>query len=211
MSFLFGGKQKTPAELMKEYKRNVDKSVREIERERTKLQSQEKKIILDIKKAAKEGQMAVVKTMAKDLVRTRGQVTKFYGMKCQMQAVGLRLQTIKSTQAMTDAMKGAAKAMKGMNAKVNPMAMQKILSEFEKQSEIMDDKQEMMDDCIDDAFEGDDEEAQVDEVVGQVLAEIGIDLNEQIAAPQAGGVAKAQVAEADLDNDLEERLKNLKS
>ena len=75
MSFLFGGKKKTPQgmrrshvslttcsltstpELMREYKRNVDKSVREIEREKTKLQTQEKKIINDIRKAAKEGQM----------------------------------------------------------------------------------------------------------------------------------------------------------
>jgi hypothetical protein len=30
-----------------------------------------------------------------------------------------------------------------MNAKVNPVAMQKILMEFEKQSEIMDTKQEV--------------------------------------------------------------------
>jgi len=74
MSFLFGGKKKTPEELMREYKRSIDKSVREIERERTKLQTQEKKIITDIKKAAKEGQMGPVKIMAKDLVRTRGQV-----------------------------------------------------------------------------------------------------------------------------------------
>eukprot|EP00960_Hanusia_phi_P054359 762631-Hanusia_phi.AAC.3 len=184
MSFLFGGKKKTPQELMREYKRNVEKSVREIEREKTKLQTQEKKIINDIRKAAKEGQMGPVRVMAKDLVRTRAQITKFYQMKCQMQAVGLRLQTIKSTQAMTEAMKGAAKAMKGMNAKVNPIAMQRILFEFEKQSEIMDSKQvgrassvmflftpcakEMMDDAIDDAFEADDEESQVDEVIGQV-------------------------------------------
>ena len=93
-----------------EYKRNVDRSVREIEREKNKLQTQEKKIIVDIKKATKDGQMPVVKVMAKDLVRTRQQITKFYGMKSQMQSVGLRLQTIKSTQAMTEAMKGAAKA-----------------------------------------------------------------------------------------------------
>lgn len=210
MSFLFGGKQKTPDELMKEYKRNVDRSVREIERERVNLQKQETKIVSDIKKAAKDGQMNVVKIMAKDLVRTKTQVSKFYQMKCQMQAVGLRLQTIKSTQAMTEAMKGAAKAMKGMNAKVNPMAMQKILQEFEKQSGIMDEKQEMMDDCIDDAMGADDEEAQVDEVVNQVLAEIGIELNDKIKAPVAGSVAKEKVSE-DLDNHLEERLKNLKS
>eukprot|EP00802_Teleaulax_amphioxeia_P024596 Tamp_25315.p1 GENE.Tamp_25315~~Tamp_25315.p1 ORF type:complete len:295 (+),score=83.33 Tamp_25315:100-885(+) len=210
MSFLFGGKQKTPAELMKEYKRNIDRSVREIEREKTKLQQQEKKIIVEIKKMAKDGQMAVVKTMAKDLVRTRAQVTKFYQMKCQMQAVGLKLQTIKSTQSMTEAMKGATKAMKGMNAKVNAPAMAKILKEFEKESSIMDDKQEMMDETIDEAFEADDEETQIEEVVGQVLAEIGIDLNGELCAPSAGGAATAKVGEADLDDELDARLRALK-
>jgi len=83
--------------------------------------------------------------MAKDLVRTRSQVTKFYQMKCQMQAVGLRLQTIKSTQAMTDAMKGASRAMKSMNAQVDAASMAKILKDFEQESALMDDKQEMMD------------------------------------------------------------------
>mmetsp|Transcript_28446 Transcript_28446/g.58190 ORF Transcript_28446/g.58190 Transcript_28446/m.58190 type:complete len:213 (+) Transcript_28446:177-815(+) len=211
MSFLFGGKSKTPAEMMREYKRNVDRSVREIEREKTKLQAQEKKIIVDIKKAAKEGQMNVAKIMAKDIVRTRQQITKFYQMKTQMQAVGLRLQTIKSTQAMTEAMKGAAKAMRAMNAQVKPVAMQRILMEFEKQSQLMEDKQEMMDDVMDDAFEAEGEEGQIEEVVGQVLAEIGIDFSEGMAAaPGAAPVAAGAAAEADVDADLEERLKNLK-
>uniref|UniRef100_A0A6T8P7B5 Uncharacterized protein n=1 Tax=Hemiselmis andersenii TaxID=464988 RepID=A0A6T8P7B5_HEMAN len=211
MSFLFGGKKKTPEELMREYKRSIDKSVREIERERTKLQTQEKKIITDIKKAAKEGQMGPVKIMAKDLVRTRGQITKFYSMKCQMQAVGLRLQSIKSTQAMTDAMKGAARAMKSMNSAVDVKSMAKILGEFEKESALMDDKQEMMDDAIDDAFEAEDEEGAINDVVGQVLAEIGIDLGGQmVGAPGAQPVAAAATAEAEGELSLEERLKNLK-
>jgi hypothetical protein len=62
-----------------------------------------------------------------------------------MQAVGLRLQTIKSTQAMTDAMKGASRAMKSMNAQVDAASMAKILKDFEQESALMDDKQEMMD------------------------------------------------------------------
>lgn len=35
----------------------IDKSIREIERERQGLQNQEKKLIVDIKKTAKQGQM----------------------------------------------------------------------------------------------------------------------------------------------------------
>ncbi|KAI9072047.1 hypothetical protein K1719_045986 [Acacia pycnantha] len=56
MCFIFG-KTKTPAELLRENKRMLDKSIREIERERQGLQSQEKKLILEIKKSAKLGKM----------------------------------------------------------------------------------------------------------------------------------------------------------
>lgn len=47
--------------------------------------------------------------MAKDLVRTRRYISKFYSMKTQLQAVSLRLQTLRSNQQMAEAMKGATK------------------------------------------------------------------------------------------------------
>ena len=50
-----------------------------------------------------------VKVMAKSLVRNRHAVTKMYGLKSQLQAVSLRMATLKSTQAMADAMRGATK------------------------------------------------------------------------------------------------------
>ena len=45
------------AELLRENKRMIEKSIREIERERQGLQTQEKKLIVEIKKNAKQGQM----------------------------------------------------------------------------------------------------------------------------------------------------------
>ena len=44
---------------MKEYKRGIDKSVREMDREVGRLQNQEKKLIVEMKKCAKEGQQMV--------------------------------------------------------------------------------------------------------------------------------------------------------
>jgi septal ring factor EnvC (AmiA/AmiB activator) len=89
--FLFG-KRKTPAEMLKQHQRALAKAQRELDREREKLERQEKKLIADIKKSAKENQMGACKVMAKDLVRTRRNVQKFYQMKTQLQAVGLRIQ-----------------------------------------------------------------------------------------------------------------------
>ena len=49
------------------------------------------------------------KVMARDLVRTRRNIHKFYQMSTQLQAVALRMQTLRSTQQMGDAMRGATK------------------------------------------------------------------------------------------------------
>ena len=47
--------------------------------------------------------------MAKDLVRTRANIQKFYRMRSQLQAVSLRIQTVKSTAAMANAMAGVTR------------------------------------------------------------------------------------------------------
>lgn len=49
------------------------------------------------------------KVMAKDLVRTKRYVQKFYQMRTQLQAVGLRIQTLRSNQQMAEAMRGATR------------------------------------------------------------------------------------------------------
>jgi len=56
--------------------------------------------------------------MAKDLVRTRRYVKKFILMRANIQAVALKIQTLKSNDAMAQAMKGVTKAMTTMNKQV---------------------------------------------------------------------------------------------
>lgn len=86
------GKRMTPAERLRKHQRALEKTQRELDRERTKLENQEKKLVQDIKKNAKNGQMGAVKVQAKDLVRTRRYIQKFYQMRTQLQAISLRIQ-----------------------------------------------------------------------------------------------------------------------
>merc|ERR1712173_101370 len=182
-------KRKTPAELIRENKRMIDRAIREMDRERVKMEQQEKKVIADIKKTAKTGQMDAVRVMAKDLVRTRQHIKKFMLMRANMQAVSLKMTTMKS---------------------------QKIMAEFQKQSEMMEMKGEMMDDAIDDAMDDGETEEDTDMLVGQILGELGIEMaNELNKIPETGTtVPQTQVpanTEQTLgDDDIEARLMNLK-
>lgn len=58
--------------------------------------------------------------MAKDLVRTRRYIKKFILMKANIQAVSLKIQTLRSNNAMAQAMKGVTRAMQTMNKQVSP-------------------------------------------------------------------------------------------
>ncbi len=68
MEWLFG-RRMTPDEMLRKNQRALNKAMRELDRERTKMEQQEKKIIMDIKKMAKAGQMDAVKIMAKVSVK----------------------------------------------------------------------------------------------------------------------------------------------
>ena len=57
--------------------------------------------------------------MAKDIVRTRRYIKKFILMRANIQAVSLKIQTLKSNDAMAQAMKGVTKAMATMNKQVS--------------------------------------------------------------------------------------------
>merc|ERR1740124_424578 len=163
---------------------------------------------------AKQGEMSAVKVMAKDLVRTRRYVKKFIMMKANIQAVSLKITTLKSQGAMANAMKGVTKAMGGMNKQMNMPQMQKIMMDFEKEADTMDMKEEMMNDVMDDVMGAEEDEEESDQLVNQVLDELGLSLGEELGAvPLAtgsvGGKEKAS-AKQNADDELQARLDNLR-
>lgn len=94
----------------------------------------------------------------------------------------LSFQTYRTNEQMMQAMKGATVALGSMNKSMNLPQLQRIAMEFERENDIMDQRQEMMDDAIDDAMDvGVEEEG--DEVVEQVLEEIGVDLSQSVSCP----------------------------
>ncbi|KAI8966806.1 Snf7-domain-containing protein [Daldinia sp. FL1419] len=218
------GKRMTPAERLRKNQRMIDKAIRELDQVRVKLEKQEKTLVGQIKQSAQKGQMGAAKIQAKDLVRTRRYIEKFYGMRSQLQKISLRLQTHRTNEQMMQAMKGATVALGSMNRSMNLPALQRIAMEFERETAIMDERQEMMDDAIDDAMDvGIEEEG--DEVVEQVLEEIGVDLNQAFGETPTGlqseKVPESRIAQAvgggpssgggdPGDDDLQARLDSLR-
>lgn len=82
---------------------------------------------------------------------------------------------------MMQSMKGATMLLGSMNRQMNLPALQRIAMEFERENEIMDERQEMMDDAIDEATGLEDEE-EGEEIVKEILDEIGVDLSQAVSS-----------------------------
>merc|ERR1712173_132791 len=108
------------------------------------------------------------------------------------------------------------KPMGRMNSSMNLPQIQKIMMEFEKQSQMMEMKGEMMDDAMDDAMDDGETEEETEKIVGQILGELGIEIAGQLSQiPETGNsvpqVAAPQETQPTIgDDDIEARLANLK-
>ncbi len=187
--------KKTPKELARENKRIVDRAVRQIDRERTKLQTNEQKLLQEIKMLAKKNQHNPARALSKDLIRTRNQISQYYIMTSQLKAISMKLSTAEINASMVDALKGVNTVMEKVNASMDVHAIQECLKEFAKNSEKMEMQQEMMSDAIDANMDNADDLDAADKVYSQICDEIGVELAEEndVLKAKVPGVGEKQV------------------
>eukprot|EP00178_Gracilaria_changii_P000077 TRINITY_DN1006_c0_g1_i1.p2 TRINITY_DN1006_c0_g1~~TRINITY_DN1006_c0_g1_i1.p2 ORF type:complete len:302 (-),score=61.28 TRINITY_DN1006_c0_g1_i1:1651-2556(-) len=223
MTWLFGKKEpiapppppapapETLAQQIKRNQRSIDKACRELERERLKMETQEQRLKVQIKKTAKEGQLDAARILARDLVRTRAHITRMYQMRTQLQSVSMQLTSMRTNESMASAMGNVVKIMSRINQTMNLPAMQNVMMQFEMEHGKMEMTQEMIDDAMGDVLSGADEEAQTDDVINQVLDELGLEQDSKLGAVASAHGAPSQMnAEGLGDSALEARMENLR-
>nr|GMD15537.1 vacuolar protein sorting-associated protein 2 homolog 3-like [Ipomoea batatas] len=205
-------KKPSPKEVLRDSKREMTHATRGIEKEISALQSEEKKLVAEIKRTAKSGNEAATKILARQLVRLRQQIANLQGSRAQMRGIATHTQAIHAQTSVAAGMKGATKAMTAMNKQMAPAKQAKVIQDFQKQSAQMDMITEMMSDAIDDALDDDEAEEETDELTNQVLDEIGVDVASQLSAAPKGKIAGKKVEESSSGmNELEKRLAALRN
>lgn len=95
--------------------------------------------------------------------------------------------TVRSNEQMMQSMKGATMLLGGMNRQMNIPALQRIAMEFERENEVMDTRQELMDDAIDEATGMEGEEEEGEDIMKEIFDELGVDLNQAVCLPSIIG------------------------
>uniref|UniRef100_A0A8C0HC90 Charged multivesicular body protein 2B n=1 Tax=Chelonoidis abingdonii TaxID=106734 RepID=A0A8C0HC90_CHEAB len=169
--------------VIKEQNRELRGTQRTITRDRAALEKQEKQLELEIKKMAKTGNKEACKVLAKQLVQLRKQKTRTYA------------------------------TMQSVNKKMDPQKTLQTMQNFQKENMKMEMTEEMINDTLDDIFEGSDEEEESQDIVNQVLDEIGIEISGKMAkAPSAArGLPSASASKTTTisDEEIERQLKAL--
>merc|ERR1712123_298766 len=133
------------------------------------------KIEAEIKKAAKMGNKEACKILAKQLVQLRKQKTRSYQASAQISSIGSKQKIMHANQKMAESMGKTATTMAKMNKQMDPQKMVKTLAQFERENMKMEGMEEMMDDAMDSAFAEDGDEEEADNIMNQVLSEIGVE------------------------------------
>ncbi|WCJ38297.1 vacuolar protein sorting-associated protein 2.3 [Euphorbia peplus] len=206
-------KKPNPREALRESKREMQNATRGIEKEIGSLQSEEKKLVAEIKRTAKTGNEGATKILARQLIRLRQQIATLQGSRAQMRGIATHTQAMHAQSSVAVGLKGATKAMASMNKQMDPAKQAQVMREFQKQSAQMDMATEMMSDAIDDALDDDEAEEETDELTNQVLDEIGVDVASQLSTAPKGKIAgknKQDASSSGID-ELEQRLAALRN
>jgi hypothetical protein len=145
------------------------------------------------------------------LVQVREQRSKLQSTKAQVGAMGMHATVAAAQMSAVTAIGSVAEGMKTANAAMDIKTTTKIMAQFQKETEAMAVKEEMMDDVLADVFDSEDVEEEADQVTAQVLAELGVELDAQMVGLTAPNkkLTEAEEAEVDLLPDLKARLNAL--
>lgn len=202
MSIFFGGKMAAPPNPVRAMGKEVRLAIRRMEREEAQARQQESVLLATIKKLASHGKVDACQGRAKELIRLRSHSKVLSQMRSQLTGLGQKLSVAESTSTIHDTLARTGKLLAGLNKTLAPKEIQRVLLDFQRQNTVFSDTQEILAETLEEAFEGEDEESNVDAAVCMVFQEIGLQ-----AIPS---VMRAPTMVAADDLDLERRLQLLR-
>ncbi|ENN76901.1 hypothetical protein HUJ04_007332 [Dendroctonus ponderosae] len=211
MSFLNFWSKPDPKEEQRETDKALRKVNRDLERDRLKLEREEKKLEQEIKKLAKAGDQEGCRILAKQLVQMRKQKTRSYAASSKVTGVQFQNKAMGANMKLAESMGVAGKTMADMNSLMKPEQLAATVNAFTKENMKMEMTDEMINDTLDDMLTESGDEEESDNIVTQVLDEIGIEMSGKMSGaplPETGKIG--QKSKGLSDEDIEAQLAKLK-
>lgn len=171
----FGQKKVDPIDQAKNWKRQIEREARKLDRDIANLQRAEKKAMIEAKKLAKTGQERSARLLAREIVNTRKAIDRMYTSKAQMGSVAFSLQHSIAMIKLQGVISKSNEVMTAMNALVNLPEMQATMGTFAREME----RAGLIDELVADTLEGvsgedleSEADKEADKIVQEIMAEV---------------------------------------
>lgn len=201
------GKTPTPQEQVRAWRTKLRAEDRAIDRQIRSIRTEEAKVQRSIKTAAKKGDMATSRILARELVRSRKAVSKMYTSKAQINSVQLSMQHQLAMLNMSQSLQKSTEVMHAMNALVRVPEVQATMRELAREMMKAGLIEELVEDSMS-AMDGEDLDEAADEEIEKVIMEItaGTLLSAGPAATHEPGEAEAAAAASEMTAEEQEEL-----
>ncbi|KAJ6836738.1 vacuolar protein sorting-associated protein 24-like protein 1-like [Iris pallida] len=161
-----------PQQQLRDWQRRLRQECRNIERQIRDVQREEKTVQKAIKDAAKRNDMVSAKSLAKEIVRSKRAVNRFYENKAQLNSISMHLGELVATSRTVGHLSKSAEVMKLVNNLMKAPQMAVTMQEFSKEMTKAGVIEEMVNDAVDSALDSEDIEEEIEEEVDKVLSEL---------------------------------------
>ena len=147
--FGFGAKKKAPDELVKEWRKELRKEQRGLDRSLRSMETEERKARAEIKKLAKLGQTQNVRVVAQQLVRTKAAKEKIQFGKAQLGSVMMQMNNQLAMMKVSGCMQKSSEVLAAMTSAVKIPAINEAMRNMAREMERAGMIEEMVDDVFD--------------------------------------------------------------
>ena len=194
------GKKKDPKEQAKEWKAGLRREIRGLDRQLRGIEQAEAKTKAEVRKAAQGNDQYTVKTLARELVRSRKAKNRIMTAKTQLNSVLMEVQHQMATLRIAGALQQSTSVMETMNEAVKMPEIREVMKSMSKEMARAGMVSEAIDETMDDALEVSDEEEETEAEMSKIIDEV---ISGQMAGVGAVGTTVAQRRVAAKEEDAE--------
>ncbi|CAB3978102.1 charged multivesicular body 1b [Paramuricea clavata] len=182
---------------------NLKFAAKQLQRNATKCEKEEKAEKAKIKKAIQKGNMEGARIHAENSIRQKSQALNYLRMGSRIDAVSQRVQTAVTMKQVTGSMSGVVKSMDAALKSMNLEKVSALMEKFEKQFEDLDVQSGVMEHSMSNSVTTSVPQDSVDQLMHEVADEHGLEVNMDLPqTTQLGGASTASVEQDELSQRL---------
>lgn len=153
---------------------------RRLARSQRKLENQQRQTEKKVRAAIQKGDMDSARMYAKDVVRSKKWALGYQSLTSKIDGLIFKLERADAVQSIAGEMKGVAGALRQVNMELNLPEIENVVNDLNASLDGIEDKSEIMEDAVDGLFEMDTNEEDVDSLLQEYGADVGVSVSTEL-------------------------------